>query len=148
MTKDEKINTFIEALIDAGIDVDLTYGEEKKWVYGKDHYLSHEEIVEPGIVVLKEKWEIGGVEGGNCWERGGNRLYNTNISDPGFPILDQVLETFAPQLLYSQYKELLKVVYLIDERDVEYYGNYTNYKIRYIEVEDLYDFLDKNGLIK
>jgi len=57
--------------------------------------------------------------------------------------LDKILETFSPSLSFLQYRKLTKAgIYIYTKRtDYEYYGNYTEYRKREIDLTVLYTTL-------
>lgn len=96
---------------------------------------------------LVSEWCSGGLEGGNCWGEGGHSAMNGE-PEPEFDDLDIVLELFCPDITFLQYKKLLPKIIKTGERtSYEYYGNYTNYAIKYVSLRELYDALEELKLI-
>lgn len=100
-------------------------------------------FVEPyGIPVhIKEpvvymRYDSGGVSGGSCWESSNPRRY-TNDDVPKFKVLDLVLQELMPNISYLQFKEIEELIKETSDTDYEYYGNSTDYEIRYIVLSEL-----------
>ncbi len=95
--------------------------------------------------VLHVEWETGGVGGGSCW--GGEPTgYSSSTPAAELKEFDIILEHFIPTLSFLQYKNLYNS--LIEEDSYtqnEYYGNYTNYAIKQIELRKLYDYMKEKG---
>lgn len=97
------------------------------------------------------QWVIGGVTGGSCWDSG-DEDYHYKIDtekELTFTDLINVLEKINPIISYSKYVELEKNIIKSDSRrDYEYYGNYTDYKYKYVLLRDLFNFLNTSDLCK
>lgn len=115
--------------------------------HDKSNYFlrDHEEPYEP---VLSIRWRTGGMDGGSCW--GGKP--NTPISgelEPEFEELDAVLEELVPNLSYLDYKKLTPLVKVeSDIYEPEYYGNYSQYTMKTMELRALYNFLTSMEILR
>lgn len=87
-------------------------------------------------------YETGGVSGGSCWDSSNPQPYVNTEQDPGFVVLDQLLEKVAPQISFLNYKKLSAMIKTFEHWESEYYGNRTEYRISYITLEDLANFLN------
>lgn len=88
------------------------------------------------------EWRIGGAFGGDCW--GGEADREVEVEEePEDEFLDELLTDLCPDLTFLQYRRLLKAgVYVYDKReDHEFYGNYTLYKTRRVDLRVLYETL-------
>lgn len=86
------------------------------------------------------QWSVGGMSGGNCW--GGEPTYSSYAEDgPDDTELDGILELVAPRITFLQYKRLGDVYDRRDKTNYEYYGNYTYYKIKSLNLRKLYSKL-------
>jgi hypothetical protein len=95
-------------------------------------------IKEP-VVYLR--WETGGYSGGSCW--GGQATYWSNKGDaPRWVALDEVLKVLKPDISYLQYRELEGLVETNHDTQYEYYGNSTDYEVRFIPLSKLGEFLE------
>jgi hypothetical protein len=94
---------------------------------------------------LRVSWVSGGIGGGNCWNEGGH--YGLSAEpEPEDETLAVILETFCPNLSYLQYRRLSQIddLYIRESKtEREYYGNYTEYETRELNLEAVYDFLVK-----
>ncbi len=129
------------------IEADLGY-EFEDTVYEKPYnHFNKGRILKEGREFYSVKWEVGGSTGGNCWN-GQSKRYSVSTPEPDFEIFDQVLELFCPNLTFLQYKKLTRVVLLKDtELDREWYGNYTEYGVKKVYLDDLHKYLEKEGLL-
>lgn len=104
---------------------------------------------EPAIA---EYWRTGGVSGGSCWDTGDNddQFYDMESEpEPEFESLDKILEHFAPNVTFLQYKRLIQdCVERGDHRENEYYGNHTNYAYKIIKLEALFKYMKGLGWLK
>lgn len=102
-----------------------------------------------GNLTVKVRWYAGGVDGGSCWDEGQvNHYYTDGESEPDFDNLDKILDIFAPDLLYSEFKALEKtLVTEYTETKNEYYGNSSSYRVKYVKLEDLFNYLVRESLI-
>ena len=91
--------------------------------------------------VLYHRQHTGGYSGGNCWNNDEARYYEEKYNDD-FPILDIFLEKYAPNITYLQYKKVIALMKDNNEREYEYYGNSTDYRIRWIVLDELIELLN------
>ena len=93
--------------------------------------------------------ETGGVRGGSCWDSSDPQEYINNEEMPEFVAFDEVLNIVYPDISHLQYNVIWsEFVKEIDYRDCEYYGNYTDYEIKYVSLCDLYTYLIDHDLLK
>ncbi len=91
------------------------------------------------------RWTSGGMQGGNCY---GDDPYPISPDEPRhFVALDKILEEIAPKVGFLEYKrierECMSEAYIPSER--EYYGNYTKYSGKSLDLKGLYDLLVEMG---
>ena len=115
-----------------------TRGEEQAW---------REEHSE--LAFFEESWRTGGEQGGSCWDDGTEDHHcpiNGDI-EPPMTDLDELLLKVAPNISFLVYRNLENKLLERDERcENEYYGNYTNYGIKRINIKKLYDYLVEHGV--
>ncbi len=99
--------------------------------------------------VLSERWIIGGTRGGNCWDdsRPENYILDSD-EEPNFDELDLFLVTFAPDMTFLEYKILNSKVAYSENTIHEYYGNYINYRVKTLVVEEVLSFLQERGYVE
>lgn len=90
--------------------------------------------------VVYQRYETGGYSGGACWEGCVAEPYEVS-EVPNFDVLDAVLKKIAPDVSYLQYKRVEKFITNSSETEYEYYGNSTDWAVRFIVLEDLYELL-------
>lgn len=96
------------------------------------------------------KWETGGRSGGSCWDNDEeDHHYDTpGEPEPEFEEFDEILNTLCPDISFMKYKKLCSV--LIENNDnieYEYYGNYTHYAFKHVDLDNLYEYLNNEELI-
>lgn len=96
---------------------------------------------------LEVRWCSGGQSGGNCWDDDDSTHYYSIDGEPeeDFWELDSILERVCPAITYLQFRKLEKLIEHDSEREDDYYGNYTNYSIKRLSIEKLWDFLVETG---
>jgi len=99
------------------------------------------DIKEP---VLYTRYETGGVTGGSYHEYSCNRDYSKDEPSNKWEVLDIAIRKLKPDnsFLYSDYKKILELVHDNTDTDIEYYGNYTHWRVEYILLSDLLTALD------
>ncbi len=132
------INQFLHAI--RSKDINTTFGS----VVAQSKYnervfmIYNDEALKPSDVVFKE-WITGGITGGNCWD---NQTHlRESDQEPEFSSLDKILENLYPNITFLQYKKLMKLVKTTEYISSGYYGNYEEYRVEYIILQDLYDSL-------
>lgn len=119
-----------------------------------DRYVYHsrfskKEREEDNKDVILVSWSTGGYKGGSCWG-GKAEPYTSDEKEPDFPIED-ILEKVAPQITFLKYRTLSKEIdndivtleYTLDD----YYGNSTDYKVKFILIDSLYNIFVDQGII-
>lgn len=91
--------------------------------------------------VVYMRFEIGGVSGGTCWDTSDPTPYS-NDQQPEFVALDLAIKEINPNVSYLKYKEIEEIISINYETDYEYYGNYTDFEIRYILLSQLEQILN------
>lgn len=98
--------------------------------------------------LLYVQWETGGYEGGSCWNDHAPTAYSTGAEPPELIELDSLLEKLCPSITFLQYKNLCNaVVESTSYTSGDYYGNSSNYNVKYILLSKLYSYLKEKGLI-
>ena len=105
-----------------------------------------DDISEWGVIF--QITEIGGASGGNCYGDEAHSYQTINGKSTPF-IFDDLLTYIAPQLTFIQYREMMKDLTIIESNESkhEYYGNHTEYHVKYILLENLCTFMDKHDLL-
>lgn len=93
--------------------------------------------------VIYMRWSSGGVSGGSYLDSSNPQPYYNEDEPPAFEVLDLVLKELKPNIQYLQYKELEKLTHTNSETEHEYYGNCTDWKVKYIVLSDLEVLLTK-----
>ena len=99
---------------------------------------------------IQISWCTGGMSGGSCWDDGKeDHHYSVSSSpEPEFEALDAIMERFYPEITFMTYKRMAQTLIKIsDYCDNEYYGNYYNYAVKYVDLKDLYEFLKEKGKV-
>lgn len=92
--------------------------------------------------VVYMRWVTGGVSGGSCWDDSNPQPWE-NDETPGFEVLELLLKEICPQITYLQFKELEKLIQSNEDTEWEYYGNRTDFMVKYISVNDIISCLSK-----
>jgi hypothetical protein len=95
-------------------------------------------------------WSTGGMTGGSCWDEGETRNYSYTNSEgePEWLDITKILEHFCPNMTFLQFRALARLFKMDDFEVGGYYGNCTNYAVRYISLLDLYNFLKERKLVE
>lgn len=98
--------------------------------------------------VLYTSFETGGVQGGG-WRDDSTTERYTKSYDAEFHALDSALEMICPEITFLQYKKLLRsdIIKTTEFTENEYYGNSTDYSVKYVETEKLFNYLKDNNLL-
>ena len=91
--------------------------------------------------VVYMRWKTGGVSGGSCWDNSNPQRYEQEGGEPNFKVLDLVLNELLPTISYLQYKEISKLIHTNHETEYEYYGNSTDFEVKYIILSELITLL-------
>lgn len=100
-----------------------------------------DDIVGTGCREIRERWVVGGTGGGNCWEDGGHYSISSE-PEPELEEMDMIIERVCPDITFLRYKKVLRGVKIREESFHEYYGNHTEYREKFISVDDLWTLLD------
>ncbi len=92
--------------------------------------------------VVYTRIETGGISGGCCWDDSNPQPYTAEQSGNEWEVLDVILEELKPDITLLQYRRLLELVKSNETTDWGYYGNSTNYTIKFIILKELDEFLD------
>lgn len=90
--------------------------------------------------VIYQRINTGGVSGGSCWDDSNPQYYSKDSNYP-FIILDLVLKELIPNISYLQFKEIESLIHTNNETEYEYYGNSTEWEIKYVILSELIDKL-------
>ena len=96
---------------------------------------------------LSVTWTVGGMGGGSCYGDAPHSPVSAE-SEPELTVMDDILLEIAPAMSFLQYKKLAQYMKEENKQDWEYYGNYTDYRTKYIEASDLYKALVEMNLIE
>lgn len=106
-------------------------------------------FVEPSMIPIHIKepvvycrYKTGGVEGGSCWESSNPEPFTLEPPADRFKVLDMVLAKLKPNITYLQFKQIEEMVHSNAERQYEYYGNSSDWKVEYIILSELEEFLN------
>lgn len=98
-----------------------------------------------GTTDISKEWLIGGIGGGSCWDDGSSNPHYARQADeePEDESLDLILEVLCPKISFLQYKKLTKENLFIETEKYynEYYGNHSEYRIKTLNLEVLFNTL-------
>lgn len=101
--------------------------------------------------VIYQEWRTGGISGGSCWDDGetdNHYALDAEESPETFDELIAILEKFWPDISFLNYHKLITPIIHHDDYTLyEYYGNHTNYAVKYVDIKELYDLLKEHGKI-
>lgn len=89
---------------------------------------------------LIESVYTGGYTGGNCWDDT-DPYFESSGDKVEFAVLDKFLAEVAPSITFLKYKGISELIKENERTEYEYYGNTSDYKIFYIDLNELYDYL-------
>jgi hypothetical protein len=96
---------------------------------------------------LVMRYSPRGAHGGNCWNE--NDLTDYTNEEPDFIVLDKLLEVLNLDIPISKYNEILSYKREQDgESQMEYYGNYSEWEIHYIPLEDVLKVIGLKALLE
>lgn len=96
---------------------------------------------------IYQSWETGGMSGGTCWGDQA-RPYSEDPGPMELTELDKVLEKLCPSMSFLQYKNMTnEILKTASYTEREYYGNETDYTIKYVLYSKLFSYLKEKGLI-
>ena len=104
---------------------------------------SYEVIEKSGFMAVA--WHIGGATGGNCWGNEAEKYIVEHPTPLEFTLMEKVLEDVCPNLTYKQYKQIVSQLDIKEDTtgNYEYYGNRTEYFVRYFPVKNLVQAIEK-----
>jgi len=150
------VEKFLELVKESGACLYKKETSKKSRRYDSNDYFTHVGSKEPIDMKcgLYCKWSTGGVTGGSCWG-GENYAYtsNDNESEELEESLEKILTAIKPNLKFTEYRKLIKgersqgLIEYLEETECEYYGNSTNYSIKWLPLQKLYDMLEEMKLL-
>ena len=94
--------------------------------------------------VIYSRYVVGGHRGGSCWGDVA-RPFSEKEPDDSLKVLDITLETLAPSLTFLHYRRVLELVNCSEDSQWEYYGNSTDWEIKYVILSELEVLLKELG---
>lgn len=119
-------------------DVAIRLASEKKLDYWQRNSIYG---IESDSDILFSRWSTGGVSGGSYLDDSEPTAYHSEDTEPHNTILDEILEHYVPNISYLTFRKLNALFSQDSYENNEYYGNRTDYAVRYIKMTDLYEFL-------
>ncbi len=121
--------------------IDKVNNSVDSWNHGifKEPFGIPSTIKEP---VIYMRHETGGVSGGSCWDTSNPTYYSSKEEIPNFQALDLLLEYLCPNITYLTYKKIDALIESNEEIEWEYYGNRTDYLIKFIRLSKMESFLE------
>ena len=116
---------------------DISYGAkpgDRRWQGTPEYY--------------EVQWYTGGYTGGSCW--GGEARHSTLGADEPAELvmLDEFLEELFPTMTMFQYKRIMnELVEHSSYTEREYYGNTSDYSVRRVNYQTLFNRLVENKII-
>lgn len=92
--------------------------------------------------VVYMRWDAEGASGGSCYDTGdddGARPYRND--EPTFDIFHNVCRFLKPDITEEQLYEAEHNLQEDEQTDYEYYGNWSRYKVKWILLKDLQNYL-------
>lgn len=133
-----------EEFVDKLKELDISVGKIEKKKYNTNiSFQRRSELTMDNCIYIE--WVVGGMTGGSCW--GGEPYARDSDPEPEFEELLLILETLTPKISLLDFKKVEKIIQTTDGGESGYYGNYTNTKIKYIVLKDLYDKLVELQLV-
>lgn len=86
----------------------------------------------------------GGYTGGNCWDDT-EPYFEASDDKVEFAVLDKFLAEVAPSITFLKYKGISELIKENERTQHEYYGNTREYKIFWVDLNDLYDYLSEES---
>jgi hypothetical protein len=113
--------------------------------YSYEESYHDKEKTKPPMLYIK--WRSGGQSGGSCWDEVESRHYPIDADEePNFDELDRLFEIYFSNITMLKYKNFYSHNIKSDDDSCnEYYGNYSNYTINFVEIKSIYDFLVAEG---
>lgn len=161
--------TFLQQILDLGIKPtwylpeDL---EENRYLNGKDYYVDHswnsdnyyeykkynkktnKVLPTPPVRYISVTWETGGTSGGDWRDDSEVHAFTNYEPVPELEDFDKILEHFTPTIGFLKYKRLMASCVETSSWTVnEYYGNSSNKMAKYVDLEKLYNELNKDELL-
>lgn len=99
-----------------------------------------DDIKEP---VIYMRWEKGGVNGGSYDDSSNPQPYVCEGGEPKFDVLDLTLKELCPHITYLQFREIENLIKSNEKTEWEYYGNRTDFGIKFIVLSDLINYLNE-----
>ncbi len=90
-----------------------------------------------GKFLVSDKWTTGGASGGNCYGDDAKTIYFAEKEKP-LTDLDKLLGQLMPSISYLRYKNVESLIEIHNWHESEYYGNYYDYAVKYIDLVDLF----------
>lgn len=90
-------------------------------------------------------WIVGGIEGGNYKGRAATEPVSAD-EEPNLELFDKIIKKYHPNVGHFIYLDFINKYVKYDEhKQYEYYGNYTEYKIKTLKLIDIYNLLVSQG---
>ena len=106
-------------------------------------------FVEPSMIpvhikepVIYSRYRTSGYSGGNCYGDCAE-YFQEDEPENKHRIIEMVLEILKPDIKFTQYKKIISMIRTNDETEYEYYGNSEDYKVEYIILSELEDYLNE-----
>jgi hypothetical protein len=133
--KDMNEELFLEKVVESGV----SFYQNLRQYYREEELPTFQSY-------LRKRWVVGGMSGGSCWGDDADKPISAH-AEPEFVDLDNLLTLICPNISFLQYKSILNIVESKDDRENEYYGNYTEYEVKYISLGSLYNKLKDLNVI-
>jgi hypothetical protein len=96
-------------------------------------------------------WKSGVCEGGSCWDDSEPTYHSLSENETDIKSLDVLFEKLCPTIPFLKYKQVMvdvkNYIHEDSESEYEYYGNYTEWEIKYIKFEDLFKVLVDHEIV-
>lgn len=134
---------------DDAVEMGMEASNEYRQTYSRYYSPSKEETSQYKTFLsqfLVESVYKGGMSGGSCWDEGPHENYYAESGNKiEFGLLDKFLAKVAPEITFLKYRGISDLVKEEDKTEYQYYGNTSDYKIFWINLNDLYDYLSEES---
>jgi hypothetical protein len=119
-----------------------------KFHFCYDHSYEKESILKNlfSFNMIAHVVRTGSNSGGSYHENSKTSYEKFDVSPPNDTLLDYICDILTPTISHKQYKEIRdSVIYKMNFQDNQYYGNFDDYDISYIDIKKLVSqLLDDN----
>lgn len=139
---------FLKKIIDLDFSIYTKKNEDEKTTYWaksnrSPFYLAKKTVLDTlKNYFIYTSWVSGGRSGGSCWDEGEPNYYPVDTEkEEDLEALDIILREICPNLSFLDYKTIIPLIEYDSFTQNEYYGNFTTYSYKYLNLKSLYNKL-------